>query len=412
MLNKIILNGNRIDEILFTFILITFSFIIHSFMYEGSTTLYLPQVAIEVICFLYMVINLRRIDNIGRLLIGMVVVCLLQSILNPATFRLTTVAYTMLFVAVFIAYRILLNKRIVRLDAFLVIIKYALILYAIVLLIQQVQSLANLEIFNVNSDRSSKFKLNSLTWESSNLCLIVPAYFISYIKCREIQLARRYNIKRDFKADRLVWLLFLYLQLTCGSMTGFIVIVAVMLYFFKLKNIFSIGVSGIIAMFIVLPMITQYEVFNFDRIKQLYDVIFTLDPTVISMMDASSACRIVPTMVYFQSIDLSDWQFWFGRGVDSLEEISKYLIINDNFDRNIGATNIFAFLYDYGIIAGLLFLVALKRSISSKWFSYVMFLYLAIYSVSPINHHKLWIFLILLSTVKYFESQYNLKKTK
>ncbi len=355
---------------------------------------------------------MRRIDNIGRLLICIVLVCLLQSILNPATFRLTTVAYTMLFVAVFITYRILLNKEIVQLDTFMIIIKYALVLYSIVLLVQQVQSLANLEIFNVNSDHSSKFKLNSLTWESSNLCLIAPAYFISFIKCREIQLARRYNIKTDIKNDRLVWLLFMYLQLTCGSMTGFIVIVAVMLYFFKLKNIFSIGVSGIVAMFIVLPMITQYEVFNFDRIKQLYDVIFTLDPTVISMMDASSACRIVPTIVYFQSVDILDWQFWLGRGVDSLEEISKYLIINDNFERNIGATNILSFFYDYGIIAGCLFLVALKRSISTNWLSYTMLLYLVIYSVSPINHHKLWIFLILLSTVQYFEKQYNTNTRK
>lgn len=397
-------NLKTTERLLFYLILSSFSFVFMGLVDLKNSINYF-QFFTEILCFILLFFKYRRLNKTSVLLFLLVIVCWGQYFFNPSSFRSSTVLYTVLFASVFFVFSQVLKKNVVQLDEFVEFIKLALIIYSVVLLVQQIQSLSGLIVFNLNSDKSSRFKLNSLSWESSNLSLLVPAYFFVYIKCREIQLRTKYSISRCIYKDKIVWFCFLYLCLTCGSMSGLISVCVTMSYFINKKNIIYVVMGCVLAVMLV-PLLAIFDVFKIERLYNLWNAVLSMDYKTIIIVDASAACRIIPYWVYVNSVNFADWHFWLGHGIDQAEIIAKNLIISDYFERNIGATNITSFFYNYGLISTFLFMKFLKQSISKHWLSFKMFFYFALFSIVSLNHHVLWLFIFLMVTLKFFEQKY------
>lgn len=401
---------NQVKKIFFFWILASFSFVLVAFV-DRRTGLYTIQILAQILCAALFVLRYNSLDSIGRSLLIVFFFCFAQMFINPSFFRMSTCAYTFLFFVSFIVYRQLLREGVVTYEAFLYWLKIALILYSSVLFIQQIQSLTGMPVFNLRSNLISKFKLNSLTSEPSNLAIVVPAYFFTYIKMREIQYHRKYNITADIKSDLLVWFLFFYTSFSCGSMSAFFAAAVILMYFIN-KNNFKYVAITIASFMVILPLFAYFQIFNFDRLEAFLQALFAFNPISLINIDPSSACRIIPYYIYVQSIDPFDWRFWLGHGIDQAENASRFLILTTKYNmetvdltRNIGAINITSFFYDYGFFAAVFFLTALKKSITKKWLSYEMFFYIAVFSIVAMNHRVLWLFLMLMTTVSYFKSK-------
>ena len=398
----------QFNKFLLYAILASFTFVLIA-LTNRENGMYAVQIFVQALCLLIFFLRLKIDGPIAKILLMMLCACWLQVFFNSNHFRYSTVVYTSLFVFTFLVYRRLLETVNPPLETFVRWIKIVLFSFFVVLIVQQIQSLNGFSVFNYASDGVTKFKLNSLASESSNLTMVVCAYFFTYIKCREIQCKGKYNFSKCLKKDLMVWISFIYTSLTCASMSGFIAVAVFMLYFVNKRNVKYVIIAVAIFVLIV-PLFAFFQIFDLTRLEHFLSILMSFDPMTLIEEDPSAACRVIPYWVYIQSINPIDIHFWIGHGIDQAESVSKHLILSSKYtretidlSRNIGSTNITAFFYDYGFVAALLFIKSLKRIVSDKWKSYEMFMYVALFAVLPINHRTLWLFLMLMTTIRYYK---------
>lgn len=217
-------------------ILAAFTFIFKDLTSMTNKAIYYPQFVVEVISIISLPFLIHKIREYEVLLGLLVLIMLSQYILHRESFRISTVLYTLLLGGTFAYFARLIDNATLKVYYFKRFVKFSLALLSVVLFIQQVQSIIGVEVFNIVSDMSSKFKLNSLAKESSKLALTAPLLLFLYTSVREIEMQRDYVLGKDFYKDKVVWVLALYLGFTCGSMTAFIAFPVFMLKFVEKKN--------------------------------------------------------------------------------------------------------------------------------------------------------------------------------
>ena len=110
------------------------------------------------------------------------------------------------------------------------IIKFLIIAYAAMLLIQQFCVLLGLPIINIsNYSVLSPWKLNSLAMSPHTQCIV--CFNVLLLVLHETIKSRGYNFKNDFRKDKWVWIAFIWTMLTLGSGTAFIFLPLVLLKF-------------------------------------------------------------------------------------------------------------------------------------------------------------------------------------
>ena len=118
---------------------------------------------------------------------------------RPDEMRWSTILYSCMFCLSFIAYTFLLRKSKISPIQFTQIIKFLIIAYAAMLLIQQFCVLLGLPIINIsNYSVLSPWKLNSLAAEPSHSARIVALLMYCYLVLHETIKSRGYNFKNDF----------------------------------------------------------------------------------------------------------------------------------------------------------------------------------------------------------------------
>lgn len=394
---------NRYKKFFSLSILIAFSFIIKDFINPTNRAIYYPQLIVGVVTAVWFMINCKKMRNYEYCFFFIVAIFFLQFYIHPATFRFSTIIYSFMFGCTFLGYARLLESRSISLKEFQVFLKCAIYIYTGVLFLQMIQSFAGMKVFNLMTDYSSKFKLNSLSWESSQLALIVPLCLYTYISAREVELGRPYKIKNDFISDTKIWVASMFATFLNGSMTAFLVFPIFLLKFVKMKNFVYIIVP-VLLFLQILPYFTEYDIFNVSRLASFLKVMGSNDPRMLIDVDSSAATRIIPTWLYFHSFDLTSIGTWFGFGIDASRAVSTKLII-DRPDADIGAMSIFSLFYDYGTIAGVLWIYFVKLITTKKFFSFEMFVYFVVFNVLPINHHIVWLYLMFMFSLKYFRTR-------
>lgn len=337
------------------------------------------------------------------------ILTLLGSTLYTGIFNLFSLIYSLLFILTFIEYKHLIKINSISANKFTKILRTIIFSYGIVLIIQQLSKYLKIPAINGLPFYIDNYRYNSLSNEPSHTSIIILIIMISYMYVKSLSLNGRYNISYAFKKDYLLWGTYLYILLTSGSSTGFLVIPVTFLYFIRLRNL----VIFIILLITIFSLsITYIDIPAFIRIKELLPVLLTLDPEQISFIDQSGAARINPILYYFSDFNITSPQTWFGYGRGYSEPMLMDRIIGINNEYATGAGGVFPILfYDYGLISGILFLICLyKHCYSNKTFFLIIIWILFFYSAT-LNSYLQWLyFTISYSTIHYTKS--NKKKNE
>lgn len=352
--------------------------------------------------FLFFLTDNEKIEKDELFLWGIMPLMFLSSLTYPDSFRFSTVAYSCAFILVFILYRRLIIYDSLSITNYRKLIKFVIYSYFFVLLVQQACAVFHLPIFNLVFYQG-RFKLNSLSYEASHLATLLPLLMYSMIKTDEILANHKFGINDHIKKYPILWLVFLYTIFSCGSSTVFFTFPVFLLYFFKghvsIRSIVGIMISCVVGLY----LINVYHPNLFDRQIKLIPAILSFNPNVVILADSSAATRVIPPIELINRIVNLDPNLLIGYGIDYSDRYFTKMIVNDE-SRNIGVGGMVAFILDYGIVAGLLFVTAVKKMTSNKLFSYEMFYYFTCFFIFGFNMFLTWAFLILMSTNKFNES--------
>ena len=269
--------------------------------------------------------------------------------------------------------------------------------------------LGNIRGFNRFGYFAERWKMNSLAQEPSCLPPSMMLLLLSYVKMQQIQMGNKFNLKQMWKNDKLFWTAGLYTMIGCGTTTGIFITPVFGAYFFKkqiLKKLplIALGLMGIFTFF---SYVFPYVVVRFNNI---FHAIWSIDPTLMYAADSSASARIAPYMFLIHEFDLFDFNFLFGHGVDYANHYFSLMLVGQELGGEIGIGGLVNFLYDYGLIAFIIFIIYIKRICFHSFFSYEFIIWLLIYSVNPFNTSLLWASILFLGVNKYFEMRYKLNK--
>lgn len=356
----------------------------------------------------------KRDKNLLFLASVLVLMFVSGRLLHPESFRIDSYVYTIAFFSFFLSYDTVIQKNAIPIRKFEKFLRFLIYAYAIVLLIQQTEVLVGItEPINIaafGGRDENRFKLNSLAMEPSNVAIIMPCVMFCWMKVKEIfRGEKRYIARHIWKEDLKIWIAFLYTTLGCGSMTAFFSVAVTMLYFVNRKNLRYLFI-GIVAVVLAVYVLMKVSPKMNERIGNLFSINYS-SPEMIASTDASSATRIVPFIIYFQSFGFNTGTL-VGHGMDALEYESTINIITSERilnDERVGANSMINTFYDYGFLCGLLFLIFILRNISPRFKSFETLFYFLIYIVLPMNHFVLWGFIFCMMTVKKYNIIYRKK---
>lgn len=388
-------------------ILFCLSVVIYSLV--TSDNKYYLLLCIQFISAFFLFFNAKKVTTYGFLLLVVFPLMLFQYFIHPERFRYSTIFYSFLYLTLFLTYRILLYKNSISLNGYLKYIKLIAYSYLVVLIIQQLGIVFSAPILNISNviNPENKWKLNSLSMEPSNTALIITILLFSYCYCISIVRNKKYNIFRDFKKDKYLWLAYFYICLTTVSASAFFCIPVLALYVARKKDILIV-IGFLIFLFIIL--INNVSLYAFQRVTLFTPALLNLDPIAIFNIDPSAGARLSPSLIYFQQLSIFSSEFWFGYGNDYGQNyLTKYLIGFEP-DEKLGIGGMVTFMYDYGIIIFLYFIVIIRKLTLPKFFCYEMFFWFSLIFIIPINHYIQWLFWCVCATNTYFSVQYKRKQ--
>lgn len=308
--------------------------------------------------------------------------------------RFSTIGYLGMFIVTFIMYYCLIYSGAFSLNYFMDILRWLIMAYCIVLVLQQLAMLVGLRslwfINLYNQGFLSLDKLPSLSIEPSHSARLLTALMFSYIRSLETLKGKRINFRVLYnKKNRIISILFLWSMLTMGSGTAFIGLGILSLYFIQRKTVFYVIPILFILFFIGQSM--EFEQMN--RAVSIVESTITGDIEIIDATDGSAADRIMPIINTFSS-DLSDITSWVGKGTYSEDfQKIKWTFIDTKID----------IVEQYGLIGLILSLILIYTCIIRNFFSIESVIFLLLCGVSLSNIYYIWGIVMLFTTVRYFQ---------
>lgn len=364
------------------------------------------HVSIPLLCLLYSspllyIKSFKSFTN-TNLAGGILILSLWQSLItHPEVFRLSTVMYSTMFIITFVAYTNCISISSISIREVKNLLMKLIYAFAVVQLFQQIGQISNTYIINesYNIVRGTLGKVNSLTAEASQTAYVMVALLYSFIKLTEIEnFGRKYDLKHYWKHYRWLCISCLYVFFGTISVTCVFAFFLLMIYFVSRKQLIKSLILSTILLYLFLMS-------NFDlavRIRTLLPVILSFDAVKIFEVDASSAARIGPYMIYFDDIDFFKFNTWFGHGCDYGGLYAFSTMLEHDIDQNIGVGGIVNNLFDYGLVHLFALIYFLTRFIRIR--SFEMCLYIFIFSTNGFNMHTHWIFFYLMYLCNYFKN--------
>ena len=365
---------------------------------EGNRNLFL--IGVMVLSPLIILIYRKFYTSDIWLLLFMLSIVIIPPVMHPESMRWSTVIYSIMFGLTFLAYKGLLHQKTFTVELYLKLLKYLILAYFIVLVIQQLCVLTGLPVFNLsNYNPMEPWKLNSLAAEPSHSARIVALLMFCYITVKELVMERKYNFRLDRKQDKWVWIAFLWTMLTMGSGTAFVFIVIVLLKFIRFKSVMQL----ILLVAIIVLVVNMLGINTFERSFKILVATLTLDPMLIMAADHSASLRIVPMIFLAELSDFTTLNGWFGYGIDytSYYLSGKIPGVPEGFT----AGGLFAFWVEYGFLSFVLFVIfSFFNSVRKGDYLSIVFWFMLVF-MHGINSQIVWLTIMLLFTNKFFEKK-------
>lgn len=389
--------------------MIALSVVLRDFLQDESGRYSILVYTMYLTPFIYLFRRVRLGVTELLLFLMLVAMYLNATQFQPHYFRSSTFFYSCMFVFTFLLYRSIVIRGAISIQAVARFVRYVMYAYCVVLLFQQFQVLIGDQPWNAPVYMANKWKLNSLSMEPSNTILVMAVLIFAHIKLQEmIRGERKYRLSHVIHADKWVWLAYLYVNLTCGSMSVLFVMPVLACYFLNKRSLRYLPVV-LIVLVLAGKLLAQAYPQLITRFTDLLTVFFNNSEATSQMVaevDPSSAVRFVPYMEFFRSFDILSLDTWFGHGIDQLEVLCTDVVVSD-VERSIGANNILSLFYDYGLIPGIFFFVFLSHAILPRLISFQTGYYLLVFTVLPLNHYITWLMVCLFFTVNHFLKNYD-----
>lgn len=352
------------------------------------------KTAVSAICCFVCIIKTPHATKALILSVIYFLAILLSALFHMETFRASTLLYLCSFLITFITmYNLIYVKKVFSLNFFIKLIRWLILAYTVVLLIQQAFLIVGIKLFapiNLCQILDRGIGANSLSGEPSTAARILGVLFYGYMECVSFRNGFKFSFRQLFETEhKWVTYCFLWSMLTMGSGTAFIVLGVLSLYFINWRNALLI-----VPLLIGLVYIgSEMGIKSFERAYNATEATMTLDTKTVKETDSSAAVRIMPIINTINNLDLSKKEHWFGYGIDAG--------IGDKSARLMGE------ITDYGFLAYLcgLFLVF---TCSIRFWSIPTIMYFIGIGGGTGNIAYQWGILIVFMCVRYFyEKQQN-----
>lgn len=362
------------------------------------------KITLMGLCSLYFVFHLPITKATWACLLYWIV-CYTTSLLHGSV-RFSTLGYLGLFLITYTVYYYLIYSKVLTLIQFKQILKFILLAYCIVLILQQVFFIIGIKDFALLNLAGNTLggniyylwnRLPSLSCEPSHTARVISAAMLGYIRCLEIEQNSTITIKVLFnKNNRLVTFSYLWLVSTMGSGTGWIGLAILCLYFIRIRSILYIGP------FFICLGILLYNAENkqFLRAINAAQATMTGDIMKITEADQSGSVRIVPLVNTLLFTDLFQKDSWIGKGTLSEDETE---------DAWKDLTRKVSVVEQYGLLGLLASLILLYSCAIYHFFSIESLLFVFLLLLSLNNIYVVWSMIFIFTTIRYFQIQ---QKTK
>lgn len=244
--------------------------------------------------------------------------------------------------------------------------------------------------FGTLYEAASGFRYYSFSTEPSIAAFIVVTTMYVYLELDN-------QSTRLKTKDLLVWVMGIYMIIAFQSGYGVILFFAMLFFKLSLRNSIILILTGIllvlVAVWIKLPVA--------DRIINILTSVNLNDIEGLRTIDSSASYRILPFYYYLNNINLTDFHFYFGYGAGAGSEFLIPFLFNVPVSEFQGGF-LPQFLYDYGLIFGLAFVIFIRREILMKWWSFDTFLILFLLTNANFNTQVFWFVITCFALRKWY----------
>jgi len=311
--------------------------------------------------------------------------------------RISTIGFSAMYVTNYIIIYNLIHSHSITTKEFILFVRFMIIIYGIVLLLQQICLLIGLHnVYPINLSNQfyiSLFKLPSLSLEPSHSARILTALVLVYLRCLELTnngvkptIANLFN-----KKNRLVMILFLWSMLTMGSGTAFIGLGLLCFYFIQKRTL----IYAIPILLMLLFIGNSLNIHQMDRALRVTQATLTGDVKKIQVEDGSASSRIIP-IINTLTIDLTSKDSWIGKGTSSHKKATT------SWRRT---TDKISIVEQYGLITFFISLLLVYTCMIRKILSIESLYFIILLGMSLLNVYYYWGIMMLFSIIKYFQEQ-------
>lgn len=245
-------------------------------------------------------------------------------------------------------------------------------------------------LFGTLFEAGSGYRFYSFSTEPSYAAFVVIVLFYSYLEIT--------GLKIQDKKGALLCILLMYMLLFFQSGFGIILFFILILFKTTFKNSIILAAVGLMIFFVatlakqpaaerVFNLITQVDLTSIQSIKSI---------------DYSASFRILPTFYYIKYFDITNYHYLLGFGAGESEKFLIKLLFDVPVESFQGGF-FPQFLYDYGLVFGLLFIVFLRLEVLDKTVSFQTVVILLMLTNANFNTQLFWLTLALFALTKHYK---------
>ena len=234
------------------------------------------------------------------------------------------------------------------------------------------------------------FRYYSLSTEPSYAAFIVVILFYAYIESSQAKFSKRSNI--------LIAFMLLYMLLFFQSAYGVILLVVLIISKTTIRNSILIAVAGGI-IFLVAALMKQ------PAAERVFNLVTNVDFSNLESMasvDYSASFRVLPSYFYIINFDFFDYHSYLGFGAGQSEDFLIPLLFNVPMDTFQGGF-LPQFIYDYGLLFGIIFFIFLKLEVLPKIVSFETFVICLMLTNANFNTQLFWFAITCFALLKFYK---------
>jgi hypothetical protein len=306
--------------------------------------------------------------------------------------NLTSVLYTTLLGASYLALVGTLGSRRISAELAAVTLRRMLFLYAGVSIAQFIASQTGLPVPNAILSKGD-MSYNSLAVEPSHAVRFLSMTFVAYIFVSHG--GKSVSLFDLFRLHKKVLVAFIISASLTGSALATIAIPLSILLTLPIRS----QVLGFVTLALLWPSLSNLDIESVQRAIAFLTALPDLDARSLAEADQSASLRVMPILIYLDKLTVSDPGFWFGAGPGAIRAYIEGELI--------GTTSVMAgfwpgYMISFGMIGTALFLLAFVLRFFGRSTYPIIILWVFLFSTSAWNVQFFWYGLMLIRILHHF----------